>query len=159
MVDSGRPAVEDRPPPAAVLKILNPVVRAVVRSRVHRALSKHLLSRHVTGRKSARVYDVPVGRYQYNGRLVASAGGRWKANLARGAELDVTLDGRRRPAHAELLNEPQLVAEIFAALITELGPKRVNRLGMKINVDRMPTVDEVRAATTDRGIVLLTLVE
>ena len=38
-------------------------------------------------------------------------------NLVGGADLDVTLEGRRRRAHAELIEDPQKVAEIFADLI------------------------------------------
>ena len=159
MVDTRRPAVVDRLLPLAVVSALNPLLRAVLRSPLHHAASKHLMILHVTGRKSGRIYDVPVGRHQYNGQLVASAGGRWRVNLSRGADVHVTLDGRRRRAHAELIDDPQRVAEIFAALITQLGPKHANRLGMKINVNRVPTVDEVRAATADRGVVRLTLLD
>lgn len=58
--------------------MINPVLRAVLRSRLHRLVSKNLMILHVTGRRSGQVYDVPVGRHQYQDKLVTSAGGRWK---------------------------------------------------------------------------------
>ena len=65
-----RPAVEDLPPPAALLRIVNPVLRTVLQSPLHRALSSGLMLLHVTGRKSGRVYLFPVGRYELDGQLL-----------------------------------------------------------------------------------------
>jgi hypothetical protein len=114
---------------------------------------------HVTGRRTGRVYVVPVGRHDHHGQLVASAGGAWRRNLAGGAALEVTLDGRRRRAHGELIDDPLMVAEIFGDLLKDLGPRRAVRLGLKVNVDRAPTTGELRAALVDRNVLLLSLLE
>lgn len=156
---SERAAVEDKPPPALLLKVINPIVRALLQSRLHRALSRDLMLLHVTGRRSGRIYVIPVGRHQHEGQLVASAGGTWKRNLAGGGDLEVTLDGRRRRAQGKLINDPQEVAQIFSDLLAELGPKRANRLGLRLNVDRAPTVDELRTALKDRQVLRLHLSE
>ena len=156
---SVRPAVEDVLPPAALLRIVNPVLRAVLQSPLHRALSRNLMLLHVTGRRSGCVYVFPVGRYEHDGQLVASAGGAWRRNLAGGANLGVTLDGRRHSAHGELVDDPYEVAEIFSDLLAQLGLKRANRVGLKLNVDRAPTVDELRAALVDRKVLRLSLVD
>lgn len=151
--------MEDVPPPAALLRIVNPVLRTVLRSPLHWPVSKGLMLLHVTGRKSGRVYVVPVGRHVHADQLVASAGGGWRRNLAGGADLGVTLDGRRRPAHGVLVDDPSEVAEIFADLLAQLGLQRANRLGLKLNVDRPPTEAELRAALTDRRVVRLSLLD
>ena len=130
--------VQDRPPPAAVLMVMNPIVRTVLRSPLHRALSRDLMLLHVTGRTSGRVYDVPVGRHEHHGQLVASAGGSWRRNLRHGANLEVTVDGRRLRAYGELVEDPHEVAQIFSDLLNELGRKRANRLGLQVNVERLP---------------------
>lgn len=152
-----RPAVQDQPPPALLLKVVNPVLRTLLASPLHGAVSNGLMLLHVIGRKSGRVYVVPVGRHVYQGQLVASAGGAWRRNLAGGAELEVTLDGRRRPAYGELIDDPGAVAEIFESLLAQVGHRRANRLGLKLNVARMPTTDELQAALVDRNVVRLTL--
>lgn len=157
MNDNPVQAVEDRPPPAAVLKVINPILKSVLRSPLHRALSRDLMLLHVTGTKTGRMYVVPVGRHEVNGRLLVSAGGAWRRNLKNGADLDVTLDGRRHPAHGVLVQDPQEVAEIFAEMLNELGLNRANRLGLQINVDRAPTVEELRVALVNRNVVRLTL--
>lgn len=159
MRQSGRPAVEDKLIPFAVLKVVNPIIRFVLQSRLHPVLSKQLMLLHVRGRRSGRVYVVPVGRHQLRGLLVASAGGRWKRNLAGGGQLKVTLDGRRLTARGELVEDSHEVAEIFGDLLAGLGLKRARMLGLQLNVDRAPTLDELRVALGDRHVLRLHLVE
>jgi hypothetical protein len=151
------PAVQDNPPPAAVLAVMNPIVRTVLRSPLHRAFSKDLMLLHVTGRRSGRVYVVPVGRHEHRGQLVASAGGSWRRNLRHGADLEVTLDGRRRHAYGELVEDPQEVAEVFRDMLADEGIKRAPRLGLQVNVKRAPTLEELRVALADRKVVRLRL--
>ena len=74
MADS-RPPVERNIPPAFLLRIGNPIVRAVLRSPLHRILSRHVVLLTVTGRKSGRAYTVPVGRHIENGVLTVAAHG------------------------------------------------------------------------------------
>jgi len=159
MPDTSKPAVEQALAPAAMVKVVNPVLRAILGSPLHGIASKGLMVLHVTGRRTGRVYDVPVGRHDLDGQLLTFAGGAWRANLRGGADLEVTIDGRRRRAHAQLEEDPDRVAEIFARLLQGLGPKRANRVGLKVNVDRQPTLDEVRTGTARRAIVLLTLTD
>jgi hypothetical protein len=130
----------------------------VLRSPLHRAASTFMVL-HVRGRRTGRVYDVPVGRHVLDGQLLTFGGGAWRVNLRGGADLEVTIDGRRRPAHAVLEEDPERVAEIFDRLLRGLGNKRASRVGLKVNLDRPPTLDEVRAGTAGRAIVLLTLLD
>jgi len=73
------PPVQDVPPPKIALRFANPVLKAVLRSPLHRLLSRKLMLLTVTGRKSGRRYTLPVGRYQSpDGTFVLSAGGNWR---------------------------------------------------------------------------------
>ena len=159
MTDTSKPAVEQVLAPAAVLRVMNPVARWVLSSSVHGIASKGLMVLHVTGRRTGRVYDVPVGRHELDRQLLASGGGGWRVNLRGGADLEVTIDGRRRRAHGVLVEDPDRVADIFNRLLLGLGPKRVNRVGIKVNAPWPPTLDEVRAGTVGRTIVLITLTD
>ena len=69
-----RPAVEDAPPPKAVLRLLNPLLAALLRSPLHRLASKNLMLLTVTGRKSGRTYTLPVGRHARSCCLLAATG-------------------------------------------------------------------------------------
>ena len=159
MTEPSKPAVEEALAPAAMVRIINPVLRRLLASPLHGIASKSLMVLHVTGRRSGRVYDVPVGRHELDGQLLTYGGGAWRSNLRGGADLEVTIDGRRRRAHAVLEEDPERVAEIFDRLLRALGPKRSNRVALKVSVDRAPTLDEVRAGTAGRAVVLITLLD
>ena len=159
MTETSKPAVEQALAPAAMVKVVNPVLRAILGSPLHAIASKGLMVLHVRGRRSGRVYDVPVGRHELDRQLLTFGGGTWRVNLRGGADLEVTIDGRRRRAHAVLEEDPDRVAEIFVRLLRGLGAGRAHRVGLKVNVDRQPTPDEVRAGTAGRAIVLITLVD
>src|SRR5205085_4107666 len=114
-------------------KVVNPVLRWVLSSPLHRIASKGLIVLHVTGRRTGRVYDVPVGRHELDGQLLTFGGGAWRANLRGGADVEVTIDGRRRRGRAALEEDPEQVAQIFDRLLRALGPKRANRVALKVN--------------------------
>jgi deazaflavin-dependent oxidoreductase (nitroreductase family) len=152
-----RPAVQDAPPPKNVLRFVNPVMRAVLRSPLHRMLDGNLMLLTVTGRKTGRTYTLPVGRHEStDGTFVLSAGGSWRHNLRGGADVRVTLDGRERSAHAVLEEDLDRAAEAFRSMLDRSGPRA---LAVKVNVRRAPTVAEIRPVLADRGVAYLTLAD
>ncbi len=153
------PPVEDARPPRVVLRVVNPVIRALLRSPLHGLLSKQLMLLSVTGRKTGRTYAVPVGRHESNGMLLVSVSGRWRHNLRGGAPVRLTLDGRERAGYAELEEEPGQVARTFKLLLDRLGPAGPPLLGLKINIHRPPTVDEVQPAVARRCIARVRLTD
>jgi deazaflavin-dependent oxidoreductase (nitroreductase family) len=152
-----RPAVEDSRPPQAVLKYVNPIVRTVLRSKLHGVASKNLMLLTVTGRKSGQTYTIPVTRHERpDGSLVVSGAGGWRHNLQQGADVRVTLDGRERTAHVSVEQDPARAAEVFRDLLERTDAKAV---GVKVNVDHAPTVDEIKPVLAQRVIAYLTLAD
>jgi deazaflavin-dependent oxidoreductase (nitroreductase family) len=152
-----RPAVEDARPPKAVLTLVNPIMVALLRSRLHRVASKNLMLLTVTGRKSGRSYTLPVTRHeQPDETLVVSAAGSWRHNLRGGGDVRVTLDGRERTAHATVEDDPVRAAEVFKGLLERAGARAV---GVKVNVDHAPTPEEIKPALAHRVIAYVTLAD
>jgi hypothetical protein len=70
----------------------------------------------------------------------------WRLNFRGGADIEVTLRGRRRPARAALIEEPDTVARAYMGVINRLGWQAAQRrLGIRVNVGR--TVDVEHQAT------------
>lgn len=159
MSAGARPPVETRQPHAAVIRVLNPVMRALLRSPAHGLVSKQLMLLMVTGRKSGRVYTIPVGRHESDGELVVSAGGTWRHNLRGGAAVGVVLDGRERAGHAELEENADRVAQAYEMLLKRVGIRNASRVGLKVNLDRLPTVEELGPAVAQRGIARIHLTD
>jgi hypothetical protein len=110
----------------------------------------------VTGRKTGRTYVVPVGRHETNGAFVVSAMGAWRENLRGGAAVRLVIDGRTQAGYAELEEDPDQVAQGYKTLLDQLG-RKPRDLGLKVNVPRSPTIEELKPALTGRRIVRVRL--
>src|SRR5579884_2877593 len=88
-----RSAVEPGQPPRLVLRCVNPFVSAILRSPLHRLLSRRFMLLTVTGRRSGRTYRIPVGRHERNGALLVAADGAWRHNLRDHAPFRLTIGG------------------------------------------------------------------
>jgi hypothetical protein len=152
-----RPAVQSTPPPNAVIKVVNPVIRVLLRSPLHGLADKKLLLLTVTGRKTGRTYTVPGGRHESgDGTFLISASGGWRHNLHGGADVRITLDGRDHAARATLEEDPDVAAAAFKTMLDQAGPRA---LAVKVNVDHSPTADEIKPALAERGVAYLQLLD
>jgi hypothetical protein len=157
-VAEDRPPVERVRPPSALIRFGNPVMRRLLGSRFHGAVSRALLLLHYTGRMSGRRYDVPVGYHDIGGTTCLLTNSGWRVNFRGGRDAEVTLRGRRRPVHATLVEDPETVARVYRDLIAELGPQAAQRrLGLRINVDRVPTEEELAEAVRHSGLSIVEL--
>ncbi|MGZ4184469.1 MAG: nitroreductase/quinone reductase family protein [Solirubrobacteraceae bacterium] len=82
----------------------NPVVRAVLSSRMHPLLSRDLALITITGRRSGRRYTFPVGYRQAGDHVVIHVGWperkHWWRNLRDAAEVEMRIRGTRRTGQA-----------------------------------------------------------
>jgi hypothetical protein len=148
-----RPAVERRRPPRLLVRLFNPLIRRLVARGV---AADQVLVLHYAGRKTGRRFDVPAGYHMIDGFPTVLTNSGWRHNFAGGRELQVTLHGRRQPARAVLIDDPDQVAAVYQRLIDKFGRKRARRrLGMRINVDRDPTRAELREAVERAGLSMV----
>ena len=153
-------AVQRVIPPVAPCDLANRTMRRLLSSpRYARRLGEYLLVLHVTGRRSGLVIDVPVAyRPQDDGRLLVLTNSVWRLNLRDASAVEVTWHAQRRSATAELVEDPQSVADVYATLIDDVGRDKATRqLGVRINVDRAPTREELIDAAVRDGLSLVHL--
>jgi hypothetical protein len=113
-----RPPVERVHPPHALLRMINPLMRRLIaRGR----FGHQLLLLHYVGRRSGRRFDVPAGYSVIDGVVSVLTSSGWRHNFAGGRDIEVTMHGRRRPAHAVLIDDPHEVTDVYMRLIDELG--------------------------------------
>ncbi len=151
-------AVRRSVPPPGLTKMANPVVSLLLRSPLHGLLDSSVLLLHVTGRKTGRRYDIPVGYAEAGGRLTVVTIAPWRVNLRGGADVEVTLRGCRRPMHALLTEDPAAVAVAYQDAIGRLGWDKARRhLGLSTRDGRPPTVLELKDAAREYGWSAITL--
>lgn len=154
----GRPAVERMKPPEALVKVGNPIFGWLLRSPLHGLVDEHLMLLHFRGRKTGRIYTVVVGHRRIGGDLGILTSSGWRANFRGGTEVEVTLEGERRRGRAELVEHPDEVARVYRDLIEEYGLEQAGRrLGIRINVGRMPTHEELADAIRRSGLSFITI--
>ena len=162
MSPNKRPPVEAAEPPEKLAKVVNPMIKALLRSPLYRLVSKHLMLLSFKGRKTGRTYAVVVGRHEVDGALVVptgTTGRRWRLNLRGGAPVVVTIEGRCRHGRGKLVEDPEEVARLHELLLDRVGPKSARRPGLKVNVDRKPTRNGLKAILVGRGVVRVELEE
>jgi hypothetical protein len=148
MIESApAPAVERATPPAVVTVLGNPVLTWLLSGRRRSTqVGQSLILLHVTGRRSGRVYSTPVAYHRWSdGSLVVLTSSTWRVNLRGGpTPVEVTLLGQRVRATAVLQEDPVAVAHVYAELIDDVGLGKAGpRLGIRINVNRAPTDEEL----------------
>lgn len=145
-------------PPRWINRTFNPLIRRLA-VRV-KGLQKFVIVLHFRGRKSGRRFDLPVGYHLHEGQILLLTNSPWRYNFAGGQGIEVTYHGQRRPARAFLIENVERVAEYYQRRAEELGIKAATRqLGMRINLDRLPTRREwVEALRRERmSMVEITL--
>ncbi|HET6502148.1 MAG TPA: nitroreductase/quinone reductase family protein [Amycolatopsis sp.] len=149
--------IESSHPPEMVLKVVNPVMRFLLRTPVGRRMHSMLVL-GFTGRKTGHHYEIPLGAHRSGGELYVLTGARWQHNFADARDVEVTLDGQTSSMRAVGLREPARIGEIYARRIAELGLKGAERqIGIKINVPRQPTAAEVADAVPREHLAAIRL--
>lgn len=160
MSSTPRPPVQRVRPPKGPYRVINRILRRLLSSpKRARRIGQHLLLLHLTGRRTGRQFVFPVAyRHAENGRLLVLTNSPWRVNLRGNPAVAVTLLGVQRPARAELVEDPTAVAKIYHALIEEQGHARAGRrMGIRINVPRTPTPDELAEAARRDGLAAVYL--
>jgi hypothetical protein len=145
-------------PPPALVTMGNPLVRMLLGSPLHGVLDDSFLVLHLTGRKTGRRYNIPVGYVDMEGKLAVVTVAGWRVNLRGGGDVEVTRHGCLRPMHALLDEDPASVAISYQAMIDRIGPKKAQRqLGISLPGGRTPTALDLKDAAHEYGWSVITL--
>ena len=132
----------DKRPPEALIRILNPVMRAILRTPLGRIVRPFaLLDFH--GRRSGRRFRIPVGWHNLDGTPVVLTPAAWRANFADSLPVVVRHRGRKEHMTATLVTDPHEIAAAIRALI-ESGDAARN-MGIDIPEDHAFTAQDVIA--------------
>lgn len=145
-------------PPQRLINLVNPLVRAVLQSPLHRTLDSALLVLHIAGRKTGRRYDIPVSYLDIDGHLIVITQHTWRVNARGGADIEVTYRGHRQIMHGDLDEDPTSVTTTLHRVIERIGWKAAQRqLRLKTHVGRTPSLPELEAAVREFNLASLTL--
>jgi len=92
------------------MRLVNPVMRALLSLPFPTPLSRRLMLVTLTGRKTGRTYLQPLSYTQDGNTLLTPGGGRWKLNLREGVPVRVRLLGHDNSALPHIIREAGDVA-------------------------------------------------
>lgn len=156
MTRDRRPAVERVRPPAVLLRIANPVVRRVLTSPFHALLDRHLAVLRYTGRRSGRRVAIPVARHEIDGSSAVISSSPWRMNFRGGQDAEMLVNGRWAHTHGTLVSDVEQVADYYDRRVAALGWRKAAReLGLRVNVERAPTREELVEAIRRSGLSIV----
>lgn len=146
-------------PPVVFERVVNPLMKRLLRSRLHPLVSDSLLLVTFTGRQSGREYTTPVGYEQLDGTLyVTSQTDRtWWRNLRDDAPVTVHLRGERREGRTEVIEDDRAVAEYVRGYLVRHGVDAASRLALSVDADEVPDLESLEAGLVEVVVIRIDL--
>jgi hypothetical protein len=143
-------------PPRWLIPLVNGLIKALLRSPLHRVLSSQVMLISFVGRKSGRRYTTPVSRIQ-NGRIFqVFTRTQWWKNMRGGAPVTLVVEGRSVSGYATTSDDPDTVFDGAQRFLAANGPASARRLGLALPPERMPEEDELRSALRSYALITIT---
>ncbi|MEE6175437.1 hypothetical protein [Mycobacterium sp. 050134] len=140
-------AVDAGHPPSALMRLVNPALRVLLRTPLAGPARKQLMVLDFTGRKTGRQFSIPVSAHLIDGDLYALTGAAWKQNFRDGAPARVVYDGRAIAMRGDLIRDRGTVTDLFLRCTEAYGVRHAQRMiGLKFRDQRIPTREEFAEA-------------
>lgn len=140
--------IKDARPPNAVVRVLNPVLRTLLRSPVGRLIGPLALI-EFTGRHSNKTYRVVVAWHDHLDTPIVLTPAPWRANFTNGAAVTVRWRGRRTNHFAVLDTDPDNVAAAMNILLTNGTSGR----GLALHIPTGHHIDRDDVVATRRALI------
>jgi hypothetical protein len=141
------PAITISHPPQAILNVINPVLRLVLRTPVAGGARKMMMVLSFKGRKTGRQFAIPLSAHRIDGTLYAITSAPWKHNFKDGASAEVLLEGKTTTMRGELITDTATVADLAHRCAEGYGAKGAQRaMGLKFRDNSVPTLEEFTEA-------------
>jgi hypothetical protein len=128
------PIVTDTPmqPPLPVwaFRILNPTLKFLLRSPLHRAVSRSIMILIFEGRKTGRRYDIVVFYHEEGGKLYAFSNTGWGKNFIGGAPVALRLRGELVHATARVVDDLALIGRVIQRVVRKQGEQIAAKIGL-----------------------------
>ena len=140
--------------------LLNPLMRGLLRSPLHGAMSGNIAILHFTGRKSGRALNTPLS-YVRDGDTVlflSSQNTSWWKNFRDGpAQVQVELARQQREGTATLLEGDSEVLRDRVRQFLKALPRDAVVYGVKLGSDKRPVESSLASAAPNLVIVEVAL--
>ena len=138
----------DARPPLILVRLMNPIMRVVLRTALGRLVHPFALL-EFTGRRSGRRFLVPVGWHEIDSGHVVFTPAPWRVNFRSGHPVTVRFRGQHQSLTGVLDDDPERVALALQSLADRRGSLRA--VGIDIPARHRVTAADV--AAVDRAVI------
>lgn len=138
----------DARPPLMLVRVMNPILRVVLRTPLGRLVRPFALL-EFTGRRSGRRFLVPVGWHEIDSGHVVFTPAPWRVNFRNGKPVTVRFRGHRQDLIGVLDDDTDRVAVALQSLVDGRGSLRP--IGVDIPGGHRVTPADVTAV--DRAVI------
>jgi len=143
-------AITESHPPDALLRVVNPMMKLLLRTPLAGPARNQLMVVNFTGRKSGRHYSIPLSAHLIDDILYAMTGATWKNNFRDGTAAQVLHDGKTTTMRGELITDKAQVTDLFSRCAESYGAKRAERaMWLGFRDHQMPTHDQFAEAVDE----------
>jgi deazaflavin-dependent oxidoreductase (nitroreductase family) len=126
--------------------ILNPLMTLLLKSPLHRLVSKTIMLITFTGRKSGKRFTTPVGYIRDGDVVICVTNANWWKNLRGGARVTLRIHGRTVEGHAEAIAQDKArVAQGIRQFLLQV-PSWAGFYNVTIAEDGTPNEEQVARA-------------
>lgn len=136
-------------------KVINPIVKILLRSPMHRVMSHNTVLLEFTGHKSGRSLSTPVSYVMRGNRIQCFTSHPWWRNLRQGHEVTLVLRGQRKKGIPSVtVNEPEAIAAALAPFLIAV-PRDAPHAQVAMDAQGQPDSADIERAA--RRLVLITV--
>ncbi len=139
-------------------KILNPIIKSILKSPLHPLMSDHSLVIRYMGRESGKEYSFPA-YYQQAGnslQVLVEKTEDWWRSLKNGANVKVIIKGNELRGWAEAIQDPPSVKENFSQLLKAI-PELSTELEVRQDESGIYFSEDIEKNLQQLGLLAITL--
>ncbi len=158
--NTSTPTPERRGPPMPrfMIKLMNPLMKALLSSPFHGRVSKSLMLLSFTGRKSGKRFTTPVGYLRQGSTILVFSHSAWWKNLIGGAPVSMRIQGQTIPGLAKPVDDPLEIKSMVRDLIAANGEERARQMGFWVS-DSDASPQEIQKAVAGTIFIKIRLAE
>lgn len=144
-------------PPKPVRVVMNAIMKTLLRSPLHGAVSEMIMILTFTGRKSGKTYHIPVSYLREGNEAYCFTRAAWARNLAGGAPVQARIQGTVYRGTAHTTDDVDAVMAGARRWEALHGHAALPRIGVMVDPAQSPSDETLRREVTGRTMVLITL--
>ena len=150
-------STEHKLPPKPVRVVMNTIMKTLLRSPMHGAVSEMIMVLTLTGRKSGKTYHVPVSYMRDGDTVTCFTRAGWVKNLAGGASVQVRIQGELYYGTAHPTDDIDAVMAGAREWEAKHGHEALPRIGVMVDTAQSPSDETLRREVAGRTMVRITL--